>query len=644
MIIDAMQVPIRHDENDNWTKLRDYQHHVVTGARLAYARKHNAVLLVMPTGAGKCLAPGTPVLMYNGTIKPVEQIQAGELVMGPDSLPRRVVGLARGREAMYRIVPTKGDPYTVNESHILSFRNERGLILNISVRQMKNHKSMCAELRRLGFQGWRVPGVLKGDTTPELTGIKIEPVGEGDYYGFELEGPDRLFLLGDFTVTHNTRTSCYIIDQAIARGRKVLILVHRQELAKQFSEALTDYGVRHGFIGPGAPFEVGKNVQVASVQTLVKRMDRLPWRPDLIVIDEAHHCTEGSSWGKVIDRYMHAVIIGLSATPERLDGKGLGRGHGGYFDAMVVGPTPAFLIDRGNLCPYRIYGTDATPDMTGVKRTGGDFNRGEAEARVDRPFITGSAVAHYRKLAAGKRAVVFCVSRRHAEHVAAEFCQAGLRFVVVDGTLSDDERERRVKQLETHEIDGIVSVDLISEGFDLPAIECAISLRPTQSTSLWVQQIGRVLRPSAGKDFAIILDHVGNTNRHGLPDDLREWSLEGRPKKAGKTKEKAEDPVKQCERCFSVHRPAPRCPMCGYEYEVKGRDIAEVEGELKEIETAKKRLERRQLLSKCRTYDDFLQVASQLGYKPGWARIQFDLRQKRRPGSAGQVAQQHSLP
>jgi len=102
--------------------------------------------------------------------------------------------------------------------------------------------------------------------------------------------------------------------------------------------------------------------------------------------------------------------------------------------------------------------------------------------------------------------------------------------------------------------------------------------------------------------------------------------------------------VKQCERCFTVHRPAPRCPMCGYEYEVKGRDITEVDGELKEIETAKKRLERRQLLSKCRTYDDFLQVASQLGYKPGWARIQFDLRQKRRPGSAGQVAQQHSLP
>lgn len=494
MIIDAMQVPIRHDENDNWTKLRDYQHHVVTGARLAYARKHNAVLLVMPTGGGK------------------------------------------------------------------------------------------------------------------------------------------------------TRTSCYIIDQAIARGRKVLILVHRQELAKQFSEALTDYGVRHGFIGPGAPFEVGKNVQVASVQTLVKRMDKLPWRPDLIVIDEAHHCTEGSSWGKVIDRYMHAVILGLSATPERLDGKGLGRGHGGYFDAMVIGPTPAFLIDRGNLSPYRIYGTDATPDMTGVKRTGGDFNRGEAEARVDRPFITGSAVAHYCKLASGKRAVVFCVSRRHAEHVAAEFCQAGLKFVVVDGTLSDDERERRVKQLEMHEIDGIVSVDLISEGFDLPSIECAISLRPTQSTSLWVQQIGRVLRPSPGKDYAIILDHVGNTHRHGLPDDLREWSLEGRPKKAGKAKEKAEDPVKQCERCFTVHRPAPRCPMCGYEYEVKGRDISEVEGELKEIETAKKRLERRQLLSKCRTYDDFLQVASQLGYKPGWARIQFDLRQKRRPGSAGQVAQQHSLP
>lgn len=839
MIIDAMQTPIRPDANENWNILRDYQQHSVTAIRVAYSQKKRCVLFFMATGGGKCLAHGTPVVMFDGTIKPVEDVQIGDLLMGPDSKQRVVTSLARGREAMYRIAPVKGDPYTVNESHILSLKitgisNDRcksviggdgqryqaGDIANITVRDYlkssatfrhvakgwrpdgidfapapasndnlpvppyilgvwlaegSNQRSVAAitnpdkevcdawlswgdalgcsvrtaaqqhtsvltyflngsgayrnpavsALKAAGQIGCErnipnqyltasrkqrlelLAGIVDGDgylhhnhfeivtkyeklrdgilflarsvglaaysrTTEKtctntgsigvyhvitisgdvdrvpcrvprkiatqrqqkksvhVTGIKaVEPLGEGDYYGFSLDGPDRLFLLGDFTVTHNTLTSSYIVDQAQLKGKRVLILVHRTKLMKQFSEALTKYGVRHGLIAPGAPFDVTKNVQVAKVGTMVRRMHKLPWRPDFIIVDEAHHCVVGTQFGQIIERYAHAPSLLLSATPWRLNGDGLGKGHGGYADAMVLGPDAAFLIERENLSPYKIYGTSEPVDMSGAKTRGGDWATSEMEARIDKPMIIGNAVSHYTKLAKGKRAIVFTPSIRLAEKFAADFCAAGYKFRAVHGEMKEEEQDAIVDMLDRHEIDGIVTVDLVSEGFDLPAIECAIFLRPTASLSLWLQMVGRVLRPSPGKDYAIVLDHVGNSSRHGLPDDPREWTLEGRPKKQGKPKEKPEDPVKQCDRCGAVHRPASKCPECGYVYAVQSRTVEEVDGELKEIEAAKVRQERRMLIGQCRTYEDFVQVGQQLGYKPGWALVQFDIRQQR---------------
>lgn len=434
-----------------------------------------------------------------------------------------------------------------------------------------------------------------------------------------------------------TTSASYMIDQAAQRGNNVLILVHRRELVKQFSEALTNYGVEHGLITARDPMDLRKKVQVASSQTLVRRMHKIAWMPSFIVIDEAHHATEGSGWGQIIERYPFARILGLTATPIRLDGKGLGVGHGGYFDSMVLGPSPSFLMERGNLCNYRFFGTSQPVDMTGAKSEKGDWSRKEAEGRTDKPAITGNAVQHYAKHALGKRAAVFTSSRAHAEHVATEFRSQGHNFVVVDGTLDDIERDRRISDLSAHKIDGIVTVDLISEGFDLPAIECAISLRPTKSISLWIQQLGRVLRPAPGKDHAIILDHVGNAVLQGLglPDDDREWSLEGMVRKGKKKKaEEEEDGPTQCEKCFHVWRPRPNspktCPDCGFTPEAQARGIEVIEGELEEIDVNAIRIERRKRMSACKTLEDYQALAKELGYKQGWARVQMELKQKYR--------------
>ena len=425
-----------------------------------------------------------------------------------------------------------------------------------------------------------------------------------------------------------TLTSSYVVAQAVAKGKKVLILVHRARLMTQFSAALTKYGVKHGLIAPGKRLELDKAVQVAKVGTMKNRMRKIMWRPDLIVVDEAHHCVEGTMFGQVLEFYSHAHSLLLSATPWRLNGSGLGKGHGGYATAMVLGPDTSYLIDGGYLSKYRMYGTAKPVDMSGAKMKGGDFSTADIEERI-KPQIVGNVVSHYAKYARGKRAIVFTPSIAIAERVAADFKASGHKFEAVHGQLSEEVQDALVDKLDRHEIDGLVSVDLVSEGFDLPAIECAIFLRPTASLSLWIQMVGRVLRTSPGKEHAIILDHVGNAQRHGLPDDHQEWSLEGREKRkgGGKSKdEEEEEKIRQCDQCFSVHRPAPSCPACGHVYEVKDREIEAVEGELEEIETAVKRMQRKRIIAKCRTLEDFQEAADLLGYKPGWARIQWDMR------------------
>lgn len=418
----------------------------------------------------------------------------------------------------------------------------------------------------------------------------------------------------------------YITANANARGNRVLILVHRQELLNQSSRSLTALSVDHGCIAPGRPLELTKISQVASVQTLVKRFDRLDaagWRPDLIVIDEAHHATAGS-WRKVIEHWPNARILGVTATPCRTDGSGLGQHAGGVFDSIVIGPQIYELIAGGHLAPPVVYAPPMVASLDGLKVRGGDYAAGEVAERMDKPTVTGDAVAHYGRLCPGAPAIAFCVSVAHAEHVAEQFNAAGWKAASLDGSMADTDRQERIADLAAGRIHVLTSCDIISEGTDIPIVAAAILLRPTKSLALYLQQVGRSLRLYDGKQYAIILDHVGNVQRHGLPDDHRDWSLDGSSKKTKGATDGPPPPI-TCEKCFNqIRRPAPdNCPMCSASLKaVKDRmdRLQQEAGELQQVdEVAKAKIaeRRRQMLEQAQagSLSELAAIAAARGYK-----------------------------
>ncbi len=416
----------------------------------------------------------------------------------------------------------------------------------------------------------------------------------------------------------------YVTASAAAKGNRTLILVHRAELLEQCHRSLASMDVPHGLIAAGLTPDRNQLTQVASVQTLVRRFDRVV-PPDLIVIDEAHHATAGA-WASVLAQWPQARVLGVTATPARLDGKGLGQ----VFDDLIRGPEVTKLIEDGYLCKP-VYYAPKTVSMEGVHKVAGDFNRAEVAERMDKPTITGDAVTHYRKYAEGQPCIVFCTGIKHAENVAAAFNASGYRFKVIDGTLAKEERAARVAALGSGQLHGLVSVDIVSEGFDLPCVAVAILLRPTASLSLHLQQIGRVLRPAPNKPRAIILDHVGNCRRHGLAEEVRDWSLDGIRKRAKRGPQDDVADTRQCPECFAVHTPSPTCPQCLHVYEIKDRIPDVVDGELEELKAREAVKQRKREQGTAQSLEDLIKVGKARGMKNpyGWAHNVFKARQKK---------------
>jgi superfamily II DNA or RNA helicase len=424
----------------------------------------------------------------------------------------------------------------------------------------------------------------------------------------------------------------YISDRTSARQKKVLILVHRQELVDQTCKTLRAFGVDHGIIAAGRTPERWRMVQVASVQTLVRRLDF--FRPDLIIIDEAHHGTAGS-WRKVIDANPQARVLGVTATPERLDGRGLSE----VFDDLIRGPEVSWLIDQGHLSRPKYYAPPQHVDRSSLPRTRGEIDLRAAAAAMDKKNITGDAVEHYRRICPNALAVAFCASVVHAENVAEQFSAAGFPAATIDGNMDRDHRREVVNMLGDGRLKVLTSCEIINEGFDLPVVSAAILLRHTESLGLHLQQIGRVLRVSPGKANAYILDHVGNLARHGFAEDVRDWSLEGRKKrKKGKKDDEPEVNVRQCPTCFCCHVPAPKCPECGHEYVIKAREIEVVDGTLQEIDPELIRRQRKREQASAETLEDLIAIGRQRGYKSAesWAKHVFHARQGKQAGYQSQ--------
>ena len=400
---------------------------------------------------------------------------------------------------------------------------------------------------------------------------------------------------------------------ATLKNKTVFVLVHRRELIKQASDKLKAAGVEHGIISAG--FErTDSLVQVCSVQTLVRRLETVTTAPDLLIIDEAHHAVAGS-WEKVIQHFQNARIVGVTATPSRLDGRGLGS----HFSTLVQGPCVEQLVVSGFLSPHKVFAPPIKADLSNVKTRAGDYANDQLSEAMDRPSITGDAVHHYRLLADGLPAIAFCCSIAHATSVCQSFQAAGYRAKLVTGSMPMEERDDAISGLADGRTQILCSVDVVSEGTDVPAVSAAILLRPTQSEALYLEQVGRILRPQPGK-IAIVLDHVGSTIKHGFVDDRRIWSLDTKPKR--QRKDEPAPSVRQCPECFAAFRPQQFCPCCGHEFKVKPkRPLTEHEGRLKELrkEDARERIEKRKEQGRARTLPELLALAAKKGYKPGWA-------------------------
>ena len=406
---------------------------------------------------------------------------------------------------------------------------------------------------------------------------------------------------------------CHIAQQATEKGKKVMILVHRDKLFKQTSESLGKFGVRHGLIGSGYAPSYAHNCQVAKIGTVVNRLDK--FIPDLIIVDECHHATAGQ-YRKILDAYPNAFVLGFTATPCRTDGTGLGE----VFDIMVEGPQIYELIDMNYLTPARLFAPE-TVNMAGVKMMGGDYNSKQLGEVMEKPKIIGSAVGHYRDICSGSAAVVFCVSINHSIMMRDQFRKEGYISEVVHGKMKQHEIDAVLRGLGDGSIHVVTSCDLISEGVDVPKIECAILQRPTASLSLYLQQVGRALRKSEGKDECIILDHVGNIERHGRYDDHREWTLEGMKKKKNKDEQEVVTIIRECPECAWLLKPGQRkCPDCGCHGNIKERVVEVVNGKLIELERkAKEKAEKKAEEKDARTAADFIQIATQRGHELGWA-------------------------
>lgn len=452
----------------------------------------------------------------------------------------------------------------------------------------------------------------------------------------------------------------YVASNAAKKGSVTYAMAHKTELIEQLSLTLCKAGIEHNLIVPKNKLGSIKMAQyknfgrvfwnpestvfVGSVQTINRRLDTLP-KPDLIIPDEGHHYVEGSEWSKLIEMYPDAKVLLLSATPARTDKKGLGRGFGGFADAMVVGPSMGWLIENKNLSPYKVFTVKKQWDLSGSRMDKeGDFTSNSLDKILDKPSITGDAISSYKNGPAfGMKAICFSVSIEASKYTAERMNQSGITAIHIDGSMKDIDRRKAITDYALGKYMVLCCESLVDEGFDLEAIsqiqgatiDVLIDLSPTTSLIRFLQRVGRVLRYKDGK-IAYWYDHAGNCLRHGLPDMERGWSLEGEVKSSKNSAEKAIS-VRTCPECYRIHLPEPTCPDCGFIYPTQQRVVEEKEGELVELSKEdKERIKyemkwtKKREQGKAETLQDLIAIGQNRGYKgDGWARRVWASRQEK---------------
>jgi superfamily II DNA or RNA helicase len=395
---------------------------------------------------------------------------------------------------------------------------------------------------------------------------------------------NRKILLVAPTAAGKTVIMAAIIAAAVAEQKRALVIAHRREIITLTSRKLHDREVRHGIIRAGDEKKLRPlaAVQVASIQTLHARAIRsttmrMPLA-DLLIIDEAHHA-RAATYRKVIDAYPEAILLGLTATPCRGDGLGLGN----LFHVMIQCPQVAELVRQGYLVKSRVY-APVNPDLRGVRVKRGDYVEAQLAERMDRPKLIGDIVTHWHKFGERLRTVVFACSVGHSIHIRDEFIRSGVRAEHLDGSTPRDERDAMLARLASGETDVICNCQVLTEGWDCPEVGCCILARPTRQMGLYRQMIGRGLRPADGKPDCIILDHSGAVFRHGLPDDHVEWSLDvdhraTAPAHQARLERKVPGLI-ECAQCSALRLGGKPCPNCGFLPRRPGQYVSHLEGEL----------------------------------------------------------------
>jgi DNA repair protein RadD len=438
----------------------------------------------------------------------------------------------------------------------------------------------------------------------------------------EIAGGRRRVLLVAPTASGKTIIGARIIADALRARRRVLVLAHRREIIGQTVKKLYQAGVDAGIIQAGFSPRPGEPVQVASVQTLHARAVRarsieMP-SADLVIVDEAHH-VRARSYGEILAAYPGAIIIGLTATPCRGDGRGLGNA----FEALIDVASVADLVRDGYLVSARIY-APSRPNLSGVRVERGDYVEAQLAERVDTVQLVGDVVEHWLRLAERRPTVVFATGVAHSVHIRDEFRRAGVLAEHIDGGTPTEERDRILAQLAAGKIELVTNALVLTEGWDFPAASCIVMARPTKSLGLYRQMVGRVLRPAPGKADALILDHAGAVFAHGFPDDPITWTLRedrraentahGARGKAGRPS------LTDCPECHAVRFEGQPCPVCHWRPRPKAAPVKVADGELAAV--GHDRVARPityDFAARRRFYSQLLWICRERNHNIGWA-------------------------
>ena len=420
------------------------------------------------------------------------------------------------------------------------------------------------------------------------------------------------------TGSGKTHMAEVIIRSCEANGKHTLFLAPRRELIYQAHARLTDSGISAGIIMAGVPPNLYAKHQVASFDTLYarairKEKIRMP-KADVVIVDEAH-LSLSKSKQEVLEHYKDAIVIGLTATPTRSDGTGLGV----FYDDIVNPINMGQLMDEGYLVRPK-YFAPTEYDLKAVKMTKADYVLKSLDIAVNKPKLVGDVYTNWKRLTPTKSTVIFAVSRKHSRNIRDVFVANGIKAEHLDGETELEEREDILKRVASGETQVLCNVFVATYGLDIPRLECCVICRPTKSLMLYLQMVGRVLRTAPNKEFATVIDHTGVIKALGFVTDDHAWKLNGKKnitKDNQKEKELKEEPKPiTCEMCTTVFSAQRECPSCGHEMVPKGKPIPTHKANLTEI-VPPSHAEKERFYSMLKYYQE------DKGYSVGWTAHKF---------------------